>query len=69
MPQAAERAYEVEGMTCSHCELSVTEEVAEVAGVESVRADRTTGKVYVGGDVAPGEVRAAIERAGYAVAA
>ncbi|MGI8624446.1 MAG: heavy-metal-associated domain-containing protein [Solirubrobacteraceae bacterium] len=69
MSTTAERTYVVEGMTCGHCELSVREEVEELAGVESVQADRTTGRVVVRGDVDDTAVRAAVVAAGYTVAA
>lgn len=65
-----EMTYTVEGMACGSCELSVRDEVEEVAGVTSVRADRATGAIVVVGegsvDVA---VRAAVAEAGYRVAA
>lgn len=65
-----EKTYTVNGMTCGHCELSVREEVEEVAGVESVQADRATGRLTVRGDgVDDAAVRAAVETAGYQVAA
>ena len=43
----AGREFNVEGMTCGHCEMSVQEEISEVAGVTAVKADHTTGKVTV----------------------
>jgi copper chaperone CopZ len=56
-------------MTCGHCELSVREEVEELAGVESAEADRATGRLAVrGSDVDDGAVRAAVAEAGYKVA-
>lgn len=60
--------YAVTGMTCSHCELSIREEVGDVAGVESVTADRATGAVVVTGTADPSAVEAAIRDAGYEVA-
>ena len=68
MSTSAERIYVVEGMTCGHCERAVREEVEELAGVESARADRTTGRLTIRGDVDQGAVRAAVEAAGYEVA-
>jgi copper chaperone len=59
------RQYIVEGMTCEHCEASVTEEVSEVAGVRDVRVDLPTGRLTVIGDVADDAVRAAVDEAGY----
>jgi copper chaperone CopZ len=64
-----EKTYTVTGMSCGHCELSVHEEVEELAGVESARADHTTGTLVVRGDeVDDDAVRAAVSEAGYDVA-
>lgn len=64
-----EKTYTVTGMSCGHCELSVNDEVAELTGVESVRADHTTGTLVVRGDeVDDAAVRAAVSEAGYEVA-
>ena len=64
-------AYFVEGMTCSHCQVAVTEEVSKVAGVHAVDVDLDTKLVRVHGiDVDEAAVGAAIDEAGYdAVAA
>lgn len=59
--------YVVTGMTCDHCVLSVTEEVAEVAGVTAVDVDLATGRLVVTGEAAPDAVRAAVAEAGYEV--
>lgn len=68
MPE--EKTYTVTGMTCGHCELSVREEVEELAGVEAVDADRTTGRIVVRGeDIDDDAVRSAVAEAGYEVAA
>lgn len=65
---AMEKTYDVHGMTCGHCEMSVREEVEELAGVESAEADHVTGRLTVrGGDVDDDAVRKAVEAAGYAV--
>jgi len=69
MSTIVEKIYVVEGMTCGHCELSVCEEIHELAGVESVQADRTTGRLTVRGDVEDGALRASIQAAGYTIAA
>ena len=66
---STEKTYTIQGMTCGHCELSVREEVEELAGVESARADRATGQLTVRGDVDDATVREAVEAAGYEVAA
>ena len=62
--------YTVEGMTCEHCVLSVTEEVAEVEGVESATADLESGRLTVtGSGFSDAAIAAAVEEAGYQVAA
>ncbi|MDQ6606679.1 MAG: cation transporter [Actinomycetota bacterium] len=69
MSVPTEKTYVVEGMTCGHCELSVREEVEEVAGVESAQADRATGRLTVRGDVDEAAVRAAVQAAGFELVA
>jgi copper chaperone CopZ len=58
-------------MSCAHCTIAVTEEVAQVAGVSAVDVDLDTKLVRVhGSDVDAADVVAAIDEAGYdAVAA
>jgi copper chaperone CopZ len=64
-----EHTYVVEGMTCSHCELSVQEEVEQLAGVETASADAASGRLVVrGADVEDAAVEAAVVAAGYRVA-
>lgn len=62
--------YLVEGMTCSHCVSSVTEELSEVAGVTEVSVDLASGlpsTVSVTSETPLDDaiVSAAIEEAGY----
>lgn len=65
----AQTTYKVEGMTCGHCELSVQEEIGEIAGVTGVKADHTTGDVVVDGEgFSDADVAAAVEEAGYTLA-
>jgi copper chaperone len=58
--------YRVDGMSCEHCRVAVTDEVGVVAGVASVDVDLTSKLVRVSGagfdDAA---VVAAIDEAGY----
>jgi copper chaperone len=69
-PPASARTYAVSGMTCEHCVLSVTEEVAEVTGVDGVSVNLATGALKVTGDgFADDAVRAAVAEAGYEVVA
>ena len=64
----------VEGMTCSHCVSSVTEELTAVDGVERVSVDLRVGaasRVTVMSEhpISVDAVRAAVEEAGYTLAA
>ena len=67
---AGTRDYTVQGMTCSHCVLSVGEEVSDVARVSAVDVDLASGRMTVTGpDIDDDAVRAAVAEAGYEVAA
>jgi copper chaperone len=67
---AETRQYTVQGMTCSHCVLSVREEVSEVAGVRAVDVDLASGRLTVTGqNLSDDAVGAAVAEAGYEVAA
>ncbi|MGO0577974.1 heavy-metal-associated domain-containing protein [Ornithinimicrobium panacihumi] len=59
--------YQVTGMTCGHCEMSIREEVSEVAGVEDIQVSAQTGKLVVSGqgEIDDAQVLAAVEEAGY----
>ncbi|MEU0688086.1 heavy-metal-associated domain-containing protein [Streptomyces uncialis] len=59
--------YQVTGMTCGHCEGSVTTEVSALPGVSSVKAVAATGQVTVISAAPLDEeaVRAAVDEAGY----
>jgi copper chaperone len=66
-----ETTYTVTGMTCAHCVASVTEEISEIDGVTDVAVDLPTGTVTVASTrpVDEADVRAAVEDAGYRIAA
>lgn len=67
---ASTKEYVVEGMTCGHCEMSVKEEVGEIAGVTEVLASHETGKVSVTGEnFTDQQVAAAVAEAGYSLKA
>jgi copper chaperone CopZ len=62
--------FEVSGMTCGHCVASVTEEVGQVDGAESVTVELVPGgvsRVTVSGAVPldRAAIAAAIDEAGY----
>ena len=63
--------YTVAGMTCGHCVSAVTEEVTQVPGVTDVEVDLARGGLTVTSEstVDDDAVRAAVEEAGYEVAA
>ena len=62
----ATRSYTVNGMTCSHCVLSVREEVSEIPGVASIDVDLASGRLHVAGTgVRDDAVLAAVADAGY----
>jgi copper ion binding protein len=64
-----EQNFTVQGMTCDHCVASVTEEVSEVAGVERVDVELTSGRMVVAGErFTEQQISAAVEEAGYEVA-
>ena len=59
--------YKVTGMSCGHCEGSVSGEISELPGVSSVKAVASTGEVTVV-STAPLDaeaVRAAVDEAGF----
>jgi copper chaperone len=62
--------YSVPGMTCAHCRVAITEEVRRVHGVRFVDVDLNAKSVAVDGvGFTDAAVRAAIDDAGYDVAA
>ena len=59
--------FQVTGMTCGHCEMSVREEVSEVPGVQGVEVSHETGLLTVSSTqgVDDAAVLAAVDEAGY----
>lgn len=59
--------YQVTGMTCGHCELSVREEVSEIAGVEDIQVSAQTGRLVVTAaqPLDDAAVLSAVDEAGY----
>ena len=59
--------YQVTGMTCGHCEMSIREEVSEIPGVQDIQVSAQTGKLNVTaeGEIDDAKVLAAVEEAGY----
>jgi copper chaperone len=65
------REYVVTGMHCHHCVSSVTEAVSAVSGVTDVKVDLDRGQLIVTSDaeVPFSSIEAAVDEAGYSVAA
>ncbi|RGE21481.1 heavy-metal-associated domain-containing protein [Leucobacter sp. wl10] len=63
----AKNEYQVTGMTCGHCEMSIREEVGEVEGVTDIEVSAQTGRLVVSGtgEIDDAQVLAAVEEAGY----
>jgi copper chaperone len=69
MTNQNELSYSVPGVNCDHCVGAVTDEVEQVAGVESVVVDLESKRVTVKGrSIDDAAVRAAIDDAGYDIA-
>ncbi len=62
-----ENVYQVTGMTCSHCEMSVREEVEQMPGVTALTVSAQAGKLIVTSPepIDDSAVLAAVEEAGY----
>jgi len=70
---ATETQYLVTGMTCNHCVASVTEELSELDGVDSVSVELNVGgqsrvTVTTSHPVAQEAIHAAVTEAGYDLA-
>lgn len=63
----ATNEYLVTGMTCGHCEASVREEVALIAGVDEITVSFQSGELRVTSaeNIDDALVLAAVEEAGY----
>ncbi|MFF7524969.1 heavy-metal-associated domain-containing protein [Streptomyces pseudovenezuelae] len=66
-PGSVTAVYKVSGMSCGHCEGSVSGEISDIAGVSSVKAVASTGEVTVVSAEPLDEeaVRAAVDEAGF----
>lgn len=59
--------YAVTGMTCSHCENSVRDEVAKLDGVTAIDVSAASGSLVITSatEIDDATVRAAVDEAGY----
>ena len=67
-----EKTLKVPDMSCAHCKAAVEGELNKLSGVEYSKADVEKGTVEVSYDestVSTGDLKEAIEEAGYTVAA
>ncbi|OLZ65821.1 copper-transporting ATPase [Streptomyces sp. IMTB 2501] len=69
-PGSVTTVYKVTGMSCGHCEGSVSGEISEIPGVSSVKAVASTGEVTVVSEAPLDDeaVRAAVDEAGFELA-
>ncbi len=63
-----QHVFEVQGMTCGHCEKAVTQAMQRIDPHASVQIDRGQNRVVVDSSADPAALRAAIEEEGYQVA-
>ncbi|MCD9625342.1 cation transporter [Rhabdothermincola salaria] len=63
------RTYDVPGISCGHCKTAIETEVGQLTTVTTVDVDIDAKSVRVEGEATEAEVTAAIDEAGYDVAA
>lgn len=63
-----EHVFEVQGMTCGHCEKAVQQAIRQVDPQAQVQIDRPLGRVAITSQAAADALKAAIREEGYAVA-
>ncbi len=61
------REYIIEGMSCPHCQATVTKAISALSGAENVTTDLSTGTAIVEGEVSPEAVKEAVYNAGFTI--
>lgn len=61
------QTFNVQGMTCAHCERAVTNAILVLDAQARVRVDRQASVVEVDGDLSEAAIREVIEQEGYQV--
>lgn len=61
------QTFNVQGMTCAHCERAVTNAIQALDAQARVRIDRQSGVVEVEGNLSEAAIREAVEQEGYQV--
>lgn len=67
MNQTPHQTFDVQGMTCGHCERAVTQAVKSVDPQSDVKIDRASGRVEVQSTAPREALAAAIAEEGYKV--
>lgn len=62
------KEFKIKGMNCAHCRASVEKAIAEVANVESVDVNLSSGIAIVTGEASPESIEDAVRRAGFDIA-
>lgn len=59
--------FQVTGMTCSHCEHAVSQEIGQIPGVQRVEVSAATGRLLItsSAPLRDEQVLAAVDEAGY----
>lgn len=63
-----EHVFQVQGMTCGHCERAVQQAITELDAQAQTTIDRATGKVVVQSSSTREAIAHAIQEEGYSVA-
>ena len=63
-----EHLFQVQGMTCGHCEMAVKKAIQRLDAQAQIQIDRTSNRVQVQSDKPREEVAHAIAEEGYQVA-
>jgi copper chaperone CopZ len=56
---------EIQGMTCGHCAMSISKELALVPETTVIEVNHQSGKALIQSEASEGDLAAAIEKAGY----
>ncbi len=56
---------EIQGMTCGHCAMTITKELAAVADTKVLEVNHQSGKAIIESDAEESALAEAIEKAGY----
>ena len=64
-----EHVFQVQGMTCGHCEMAVKKAIQRLDAQAQIQIDRSANRVQVDSDKPREDVAHAIAEEGYAVAA